>query len=163
MSPLRVIRDATTDDAALLARIVNRAYEIERVFIDGDRTSAAEVKGHLATGRFLVLEEDNAPVGCVYLETHAARGYLGMLSVLPELQGGGRGRALVDAVESACRKAGCVAVDLLVVDLRDELHAFYRRLGYTLVGEKPWSEPRLKRPAHFFVYTKPLAREDGRR
>jgi hypothetical protein len=49
-----------------------------------------------------------------------------------------------------------VAVDLYVVDLRDELHAFYRRLGYTITGEKPWSDARLKRPARFIVYSKDL-------
>lgn len=156
MSPLRSIRHATLDDAPLVARIVNRAYEIERVFIDGDRTSPEEVRRHLADGRFLVLEEDNEPIGCVYLEIDGGRGYFGMLSVLPELQGGGRGRALVDAVEDACRSAGCAVVDLYVVDLRDELHAFYRRLGYAITGEKPWSEPRLRRPARFIVYSKSL-------
>jgi GNAT superfamily N-acetyltransferase len=156
VSPLRTIRDATAADATLVTRIVNRAYEIERVFIDGDRTSPEEVVGYLDGGRFLILEEDNEPVGCVYVEVSGDRGYFGMLAVLPDFQGGGRGRALVDAVEDACRAAGCSVVDLHVVDLRDELHAFYRRLGYTLRGEKPWSEPRLKRPARFIVYSKSL-------
>src|SRR5215468_8129632 len=112
MSPLRAIREATAADAAVIARIVNLAYEVERAFIDGDRTSEAEVRRHLGHGRFLILEEDREPVGCVYVETQGGRGYLGMLSVLPDRQGGGRGRMLVDAVERDCRAAGCSAVDL---------------------------------------------------
>jgi GNAT superfamily N-acetyltransferase len=151
-----VIREATAADAAVIARIVNLAYEIERAFIDGDRTSEAEVRRHLEHGRFLVLEEDREPVGCVYVEEKGERGYLGMLSVLPDRQGGGRGRMLVEAVERACRCAGCRAVDLWIVDLREELFGFYTRLGYEPTGEKPFTDPRLKRAARFLVYTKVL-------
>jgi GNAT superfamily N-acetyltransferase len=159
MSPLRAIREATAADAAVIARIVNLAYEVERVFLDGDRTSEAEVRRHLEHGRFLLLEEDREPVGCVYIEQKGERGYLGMLSVLPDRQGGGRGRALVEAVERACRAAGCTCVDLWIVDLRDELPGFYRRLGYQATGEKPFTDPRLKRAARFLIYTKPLGPE----
>lgn len=159
MSPLRAIREATAADAPVIARIVNQAYEVERAFIDGDRTSEAEVRRHLEHGRFLLLEEDREPVGCVYIEEQDGRGYLGMLSVLPDRQGGGRGRMLIDAVERACRSAGCSAVDLWIVDLREELPGFYRRLGYLPNGEKPFTDPRLKRAARFLVYSKSLDAE----
>jgi len=159
MSPLRAIREATAADAAVIARIVNQAYEVERAFIDGDRTSEAEVRRHLEHGRFLLLEEDREPVGCAYVEAKDGRGYLGMLSVLPDRQGGGRGRMLVEAVERACRAAGCTEVDLWIVDLREELPGFYRRLGYEPNGEKPFTDPRLKRAARFLVYSKSLVAE----
>ncbi len=159
MSPLRAIRIATAVDAPVIARIVNLAYEVERAFIDGDRTSEGEVRRLLEHGRFLILEEDREPVGCVFIEEQDGRGYLGMLSVLPDRQGGGRGRALVEAVEHACRRTGCHAVDLWIVDLREELPGFYRRLGYEPNGEKPFTDPRLKRAARFLVYSKNLDAE----
>ena len=156
MSPLRTFRDAALADATLVARIVNLAYEIEKFFVDGERTSPDEVRVLLGKGRFIVMEEDHEPVGCVYLELKDGRGFFAMLSVLPALQGGGRGRALVEVVERTCRDAGCAAVELYVVDLREELPAFYARLGYRPIAEKPFESPVLKRPAKFIVYSKSL-------
>jgi N-acetylglutamate synthase-like GNAT family acetyltransferase len=157
MSPLRAIRRATAADAGELARIINLAYVVEESFVAGPRTSSAEVERLCGRGRFLVLEEDREPVGCVYLELSGERAYLGLLAVLPERQGGGRGRALVEAVEATGRAEGARAVDLRVVDLREELHGFYQRLGYRAVGSAPFPDgERVKRPVAFVIYEKAL-------
>ncbi len=37
------VRDATAADAEAIAGIVNRAFLVERFFVDGDRTSPAEI------------------------------------------------------------------------------------------------------------------------
>ena len=45
-----------------------------------------------------------------------------------------------------------------VVDLRDELPAFYARLGYRPAGEAPFGSPeKLRRPAKYLLFTKALA------
>ena len=150
------VREATAADVPALAALINRAYRVEDFFVEGDRIDEAEL-GALWP-RFLVLEEEGGRLGgCVLVEHDGRRGYLGLLSVDPELQGGGRGRRLVAAVEARCREAGCVALDLRVVDLREELFPFYRRLGFAEVGREPFSDPdKLKRPAGFVRLRKPL-------
>jgi GNAT superfamily N-acetyltransferase len=81
-----------------------------------------------------------------------------MLSVDPSQQGSGLGRALVEAAEDHCRASGCTVMDIDVVNLREELPAFYARLGYVETGTAPFPDPqKLKMPAHFILYSKPLA------
>ena len=64
-----------------------------------------------------------------------------MLSVDPQRQGGGYGRALMAAAEEYCRRNGARLADLRIVNLREELPPFYRRLGYIESGTEPFSEP----------------------
>lgn len=154
-----MIRRATTADTAAIVRIINAAYQVERGFIDGDRTDAAEIAGHLRDDVMLILEEDGAATACVLVKLHGARGYFGLLSVDPARQGGGRARRLIEAAEALAREAGCAAMDILVVNLREELIPFYRRFGYVEGGVEPWSSEsaeRLKRPAHFIRFSKDL-------
>jgi N-acetylglutamate synthase-like GNAT family acetyltransferase len=151
------IRAAGSDDAAAIAGLVNRAYRVEEFFVEGDRTDAAEVRRLLADGAFLLLEEEGALAGCVYLKIADGRGYLGLLAVDPARQGGGRGRSLVGAVEEACRAAGARHLDLTVVNLRLELPPFYERLGFRRAGTAPFpDDARVKQACHFVRYTKPL-------
>jgi GNAT superfamily N-acetyltransferase len=80
-----------------------------------------------------------------------------MLSIDPEHQGRGLARLLIDAVESRSRAAGCPRMKIHIVNLREELPPFYRRLGYVETGTLPF--PILEettRPCHFIVMTKAL-------
>ena len=151
------VRDATASDAEAIASLVNRAFLVERFFVDGDRTSLAEISRLLETGTLLLAETDGRLVDCVYVELRGDRGYFGMLSVDPSRQGEGLGRRLVDAAEDRCRSRGCRLMEIHVVDVREELPPFYRRLGYVEVGEEPFPDTeRAKIPARFVVMTKPL-------
>jgi GNAT superfamily N-acetyltransferase len=150
-------RFALAHDAPRLAALINQAFLVERFFIDGDRTDAAEVRGMMERGQFLMAEEGGRLVGCVYVEVRGERGYFGLLAVAPGLQGHGLGRRLVAAAEAHAREAGCRFMDLQVVDLREELPPFYRRLGYVETGTAPFpAEARPKRPCHFIVMSKAL-------
>jgi len=156
--PTVEVRDATADDAPAIAGLVNQAFLVERFFVDGDRTNAAEISRLLENGAFLLAEAGGRLVACVYVELRGDRGYFGMLSVDPSRQGEGLGRRLVEAAEDRCRSRGCRLMEIHVVDLREELRPFYRRLGYVEVGEEPFPDhERAKRPARFIVMTKPLA------
>jgi GNAT superfamily N-acetyltransferase len=151
------VRDATAADAEAIAGLVNRAFLVERFFVDGDRTSLAEISRLLETGTFLLAEADGRLVACVYVELRGERGYFGMLSVDPSRQGEGLGRLLVEAAEDRCRREGCRMMEFHVVDLRQELPPIYRRLGYVEVGTEPFPDTeRAKIPARFVVMTKPL-------
>jgi GNAT superfamily N-acetyltransferase len=97
--------------------------------------------------------------GAVYVEIRGHRGYFGLLSVDPGRQKQGLGRALVAAAEGHCREAGCRDMDLDVVNLRQELPAFYSALGYRAVGTAPFPDrAKLTQEAHLVVMTKPLSR-----
>ena len=156
------IRTARPDDAAALASLINAAFVVEAFFKIGDRTSADEVAALMeAGGEFLVLDSSEPGTGtftgCVYLKSSGDRAYFGMLSIDPDKQRQGAGRRLVDAVESRARERGCRFIDLHLVDLREELTAYYRRLGYVESGTLPFSEPeRASKPCFFIVMTKPL-------
>src|SRR5262249_33851209 len=152
-----VIRIARTDDIPAIVRLVNLAYRVEEFFVEGDRTDEAEIRRLLDRGAFLLLDEDGALAGCVYVAIADGRGYLGLLAVDPARQGGGRGRRPVAAVEGRCRAAGARPLDLTVVNLRAELPPFYERLGFRQAGTAPFpDDARKKLPCHFLLYTKPL-------
>jgi GNAT superfamily N-acetyltransferase len=149
------IRPATTADAPNVAALVTLAYRVEAFFVDGDRTNENDVLKRLERGDFLMLEDEGALVGCVYVEARGAIGYFGMLSIDPRRQGQGLGARLVTAAEQWCARNGCAVVEIEVVDLRTELPPFYRKLGYVEQGTRPFPDPeRCKLPCHFIVMRK---------
>ena len=94
---------------------------------------------------------------CVHVKYSGDRAYLGMLSVDPARQRQGLGRRLVDAVEARALERRCRFVDMHIVNLREELPAYYRALGYEETGTLPFSNPDLStRPCHFIVMSKSL-------
>ena len=160
---MTALRTAGPADAGAVTAVINAAYQVERFFIDGDRTSEDEVLRYMAKGVFLVAEDVDGAVGCVYVETRGDRGYFGLLAVDPGQHGKGLGRTLVQAAEEHLRRAGCRAVDISVVDLRTELPPFYRRLGYAQTGTAPFPDPhKATRPCHFILMSKPLTAEASR-
>ncbi|HEX5060903.1 MAG TPA: GNAT family N-acetyltransferase [Kofleriaceae bacterium] len=146
------VRTATAFDAPALAALVNHAYAIESFFVDGDRTNAGEVERMLERGTFVVLEHAGGLAAAVYVE----RGYFGMLSVLPEMQGHGLGTRLVRIAEAMCESAGCLEVNLRIINLREELGRWYRSLGYNEVGTTPYEHRPVKQPCHFVEMRKSL-------
>jgi GNAT superfamily N-acetyltransferase len=154
------IREALPEDAASIAAVVNAAYRVEDFFKIGDRTDVDEVAGIIGRHRFLVSDHpDGGLAGAVYVSMAGGRGHFGMLSVAPAAQGTGLGRRLIVAAERISREAGCDTMDLEYVNLRQELPAFYKKLGYAPCGTAPWPQDQLHRisqPAHFILMSKPL-------
>jgi ribosomal protein S18 acetylase RimI-like enzyme len=148
------VRTATHADAAALASLVNAAYAIEEFFVEGDRTNPDEIAAMLRDGTFLVLETASGLAAAVYVER---RGYLGMLSVLPELQGHGLGKRLVRIAEALCEAAGCATMSLRIINLREELARWYRSLGYRETGVAPYTHRVVKQPVHFVEMQRSLA------
>ena len=151
-----MIRTARDEDAAAIAALVNDAFQVEAFFKIGDRTSPAEVLDLMRRGEFLLLETPGLR-GCVYLKCQGDRAYFGMLSIDRAEQRQGHGRRLIAAAEQRAAAHGCRYMDLHIVDLREDLPGYYRRLGYTETGTLPFSDPsRASRPCHFIVMSKPL-------
>ena len=83
------IRLAVAADAESLAGLINAAFRVELPFIEGQRINPDGVCGYMQKGKFLLAEDSGGLAGCVYVELHGARGYLGLLGVDPPRQGTG--------------------------------------------------------------------------
>jgi len=119
---------------------------------------------YLSTGKFLLLEEENGLVGCVYLEKRENRMYLGLLSIDPSQQRKGFGRKLMDAAEEFAVGAGCVAMDLRTISPRNDIQPFYEHLGYVVTGTSPIPpEIQMAVPGDFVHMSKPLVKVQGAR
>jgi GNAT superfamily N-acetyltransferase len=154
-------RPATRSDIPALARVINAAYQVEEFFLNAPRTTGSDLLAKLtsAASVFLVLDgaEPGALAGAVHVELRGERGYFGLLSVDPARQGEGLARVLIEAAVAHCRAAGCVALDIDVVNLRTELPAFYAKFGLLPVATAPFpAHEKLKRPVHLIVMSKRL-------
>jgi len=154
-------RRAVPADAPALTRLINSAYRVEAFFKIGDRIDESDVLAKLQSGQSDFLVVDSATgggmSGGVYVELRGDRGYFGLLSVDPDAQGTGLGRVLVEAAVAHCRAAGCVALDIDIVNLRTELPSFYAKFGFTQTGTSPFPAPdKLSQPVHLVVLSKSL-------
>ena len=157
------VRRAQASDTAALTELVNRAYEVEHFFLEGDRTTADEISALIRSGGFVVLEYAGGIAAAMLFQGPGERegmppshAYFGMLSVQPELQGRGFGRQLVQVAEAMAEATGASAVSLRVINLREELGRWYRSLGYREVGTAPYNHRPVKRPCHFIEMAKSL-------
>jgi ribosomal protein S18 acetylase RimI-like enzyme len=144
--PHLVFRDATPTDVDAIVALVTSAYRgessragwtTEADFLDGNRIDA-EVLHHdieRPRSRVVLAERDSTLLACAHVADEDGHGYFGMFSVVPGLQGGGIGKALLAECE---RIAGddwqLPDMRMTVIDIRDELIAFYERRGYRRTG-----------------------------
>jgi GNAT superfamily N-acetyltransferase len=152
------LRIAGNSDAEGLMDLINAAFrKAESFIIDRDRVDLEVVHSLLAKGEFLVADDENSLAGCVYLELRGERAYLGLLSVDPARQKAGVGSMLMREAELRCAKVGCRFMDLRIIDLRRDNHAFYKRRGYVETGTEPFpSDLDTKLPCHFVNMSKLL-------
>ena len=151
------IRFSHSHDVEQLARLINRAFVVERPFIAGERIDPPGIRAYMEKGRFLVAEDVDGLAGCVYVEPRGERGYLGLLGVEPGRQGTGLGRKLMEAAENYFRAANCRAIDLRIISPREPLLRFYSHLGYTETGTAPFApDVPLKVPCHYILMSKSL-------
>ena len=157
-------RPATERDIPEIVRVINLAYRVEDFFIDGDRTKTQEIAALFADPNacFLVIDASDRGMlaAAVFVDLNDGRGHFAMLSVDPASQKKGLGRRLISAVEEYCVAAGCTALDIEIVNLREELPAYYAALGFVEGGMAPFpNRAKLRRDAHLVLMTKPLTRD----
>jgi ribosomal protein S18 acetylase RimI-like enzyme len=154
------ITSATLDDAQALSTLVNAAYRgdssregwtTEADLIDGTRTDPGAIRDLIQTPGTTLLKymDDDKLQGCVEIRNEHGKLYLGMLTVLPSLQGKGLGKELLKAAEEEAMKQKCKSVFMSVISVRKELIEWYLRMGYTFTGErKPFAfkDPRFGQP-----------------
>jgi len=158
---MMAVRVATSDDIPELVRIINAAFRVEDFFVNGDRTNRVDIAKRMSDPavRFLVVDSpDSAGLAAeAQVDVHGERGHFAMLAVDPELQGRGLSRVLMNAIEEYCREAGCEDLEIEVVNLREELPAFYVAMGFVSVDTAPFPDmSKLSREAHMVRMTKRL-------
>lgn len=154
-------RFATLDDVPALVDLVESAYrgEISRKgwtteadMLAGRRTGPDDIEACIGNpqGGILVLEEDGVILACANVAIEDGAGYFGMFSVTPALQGAGIGKRLLDEAERIVRDEWKrPLMRMTVIDIRDELIAFYGRRGYVRTGIKkpfPYGDERFGIP-----------------
>lgn len=117
-------------------------WTTEADLLDGMRIDAQRVREDLERDGSLVLlgERDGHTLACANICIENGAGYFGMFSVVPDLQGGGIGKQMLAEAERIARDDWQLPVmRMTVIDIRDELIAFYERRGYHRTGiHKPF-------------------------
>ncbi|WP_017166212.1 GNAT family N-acetyltransferase [Xanthomonas phaseoli] len=139
-------RTATVADIDALVLLVTSAYRgdssrmgwtTEADILEGARIDPAVLRDDILRERSLVLvvEQDGRPVACAHIADDHGAGYFGMFAVDPSLQGSGLGKTLLaEAERLAHRQWQGPVMRMSVIDVRDELIAFYERRGYRRTG-----------------------------
>jgi GNAT superfamily N-acetyltransferase len=131
-----------------------KGWTTEADFLDGQRTDTQEIQEILENPRSRVIlyeEDDGALLGCCNVEKEEEGvAYFGMFSVRAPDQGKGAGRALLSEAERFAKEEwGARVMRMTVIDIRDELIAFYERRGYVRTGKHkpfPYGNPRFGVP-----------------
>jgi ribosomal protein S18 acetylase RimI-like enzyme len=161
MSTLQ-FRPATDADIDAIVALVESAYRgdvsrqgwtTEADFLDGRRTGTDDVGECIRKPQSVILLAEAAHDGllaCAHVAVENGAGYFGMFSVRPNLQGSGVGKALLAEAERMAREDWKLpAMRMTVIDIRDELIAFYERRGYRRTGIKkpfPYGDARFGLP-----------------
>lgn len=156
-----IFRAATTADRDALIALVTSAYRgeasragwtTEADLLDGPRVVPEVLEHDLMRPRSMVViaERDGGMLACAHVCDDGGTGYFGMFAVDPTRQGGGLGDAVLRECERIVRAEWRLPVmRMTVIDLRDELIAWYERRGYRRTGIKqpfPYGDARFGQP-----------------
>lgn len=142
------IQHAHFNHAEALTQLVNVAYRPQHVvanawthesdWVSGQRIDVAQMRDALnqKTAVILILIDHERLLACVQVEQCGDFAYIGMLSVLPELQNAGLGKIMLDAAENFTQTRWNIKqFKMSVITVRERLLAYYLRRGYVQTGE----------------------------
>ncbi|UQW99932.1 GNAT family N-acetyltransferase [Streptomyces sp. RerS4] len=167
-------RSAVEADIAEVVKLVESAYRgdasragwtTEADILDGQRTDAEGVGAIVRDedSLLLVVERAGELVACCQLEHRGDHVYFGMFAVRPGLQGGGLGKEILAEAERRAREGwGAKEMRMTVVNLREELIAYYERRGYRRTGELspfPYGDERFGVPLRDDLVFETLVKE----
>lgn len=158
-------RPATHADVDALVALVESAYRgdaskqgwtTEADMLGGRRTGPDDIRACIDRPRSVILiaerpaDAGNELLACAHVAEEDGAGYFGMFSVRPTLQGSGIGKLVIAQAERLAREDwNLPAMRMTVIDIRDELIAFYERRGYRRTGIKkpfPYGDERFGVP-----------------
>jgi GNAT superfamily N-acetyltransferase len=160
-TPALAFRDATAADVDAIVVLVTSAYRgeasragwtTEADLLDGNRIAPEVLLADIARerSRVLLASRGGELVACAHVAIEDGAGYFGMFAVRPVLQGGGVGKAVLAEAERVARVDwGLPMMRMTVIDVREDLIAWYERRGYRRTGIKkafPAVDPRFGIP-----------------
>jgi ribosomal protein S18 acetylase RimI-like enzyme len=168
-------RDATDADVDALVALIESAYRgdssragwtTEADLLGGQRTDPQGVLEVIKApeSRLLTVERDGRIVACCQLEHHGDHAYFGMFAVSPAQQGTGLGKIVMAEAERLAQETwGVTEMQMTVIDVREDLIAWYERRGYRRTGKTkpfPYGDERygipLRPDLRFELLVKPL-------
>ncbi|GDX51276.1 N-acetyltransferase [Bacteroidota bacterium] len=170
---LKIVR-ATIADVKEINVLVNSAYRgesskigwtTEADLLDGIRVDEERLVDFIQKKDSMLLkymDDENKIIGCVHLEKHGYKLYLGMLTVSPEFQGRGIGKEMMKEAEVQAKAVNCSAVYMSVITDRRILLEWYIKHGYKNTGVKkpfPSHDKRFglpKKPLEFILLEKSI-------
>ena len=143
------IRKATADDAATIRKLAEKTWweayspilEKEQISFMLDEIYAVDKLSHQLqnnTQTFLLLTENNEPVAFASFSPREENDEvykLHKLYCLPQTQGKGYGRVLINEVEQETLKAGRHLLDLNV-NRYNKAKTFYEKMGFKVIYEE---------------------------
>ena len=109
-------------------------YMLEKMYSDATLTDNLITKGH----HFILAKKDATCLGFASYEHH----YLGTsttrlhkIYLLPDSQGKGIGKLLMDTIEALAKENQCNVISLNVNKF-NKAHFFYKRMGFEIVAEE---------------------------
>ena len=144
-------RDAVADDITAIVALVESAYRgdasragwtTEADMLEGQRIDARGLVELIADpqARILLAAHQGRLVACCELRHLYDVAYFGMFAVCPDRQAAGIGKQVLAEAERIARDEWqCDVMQMTVIDIRDELIAWYERRGYRRTGiHKPF-------------------------
>ena len=169
-------RVASQADVPALVALVTSAYRgdasragwtTEADLLDGERIDAAVLRQDILRddSTVMLVERDGMLQACAHVARDGDAAYFGMFSVAPGLQGSGIGKRVLAECERIAREDWqLTAMQMTVIDIRDELIEYYVRRGYRRTGIRkpfPYGDERFGLPLRddlrFEVLEKELA------
>lgn len=135
------IRPTTPDDSGALQDVERAAGEMFRTAgypaVADDEPFPAEVlAGYAAAGRaWLAADDSGRPIGYVIVDLIDGNAHVEQVSVHPEHQGQGVGRALLDQVTAWAAAAGCPSLTLTTFAEVPWNRPLFERLGFRVLGD----------------------------
>lgn len=141
------LRKATEPDVKQIVQLLNNAYRGESAK-KGWTNEAHLISGEIRTNEQTIVQLINQPgsvfltctnihhqlIGCVNLQKHKHKLYLGMLAVSPHFQRAGIGKILLLAAEEHAKTINCDTIYMTVISVRTELIDWYKKHGYSDTG-----------------------------
>lgn len=136
--PRNLVRPARQSDIPFIAQSIRGLAEYEKLSDDLDfdlERMRAHFFGARRYAEALVAERDGEAAGyALFFHTYSTfltrpGIYLEDLYVVPEMRGGGLGRALFAAVAAVARSRDCARLEWSVLDWNEPAIAFYSSLG----------------------------------
>jgi GNAT superfamily N-acetyltransferase len=128
------VRRAAPDDSAAIAGLLGQlGYPVEPAALEARFARLPESTTVFVTDDVAGLAALDVRQG---LQHDAPGGRIVALVVREDARGRGVARALLEAVESAARAAGCVHLHVTTAHRRADAHAAYEALGYSDTGRR---------------------------